>query len=66
MMWDLEHTMTGEQRVVGPAVLMSATPTRAHRSAPALGEHSAEVLRSAGVTDEDIAALIEAGVVRQL
>ncbi len=66
MMWDLEHTVTGEQWVVGPAVLMSATPTRARRPAPALGEHSAEILRSAGATDDDIAALIEAGVVRQL
>ncbi len=66
MIWDLEHTLTGKQRVVGPAVLMSITPTRARHSAPALGEHSAEILRSAGATDEEVAALINAKVVTQL
>jgi crotonobetainyl-CoA:carnitine CoA-transferase CaiB-like acyl-CoA transferase len=66
MIWDLDHTLTGAQRVVGPAVLMSATPTRAQRAAPALGEHSTEVLRAAGASDEEITALVEAGVIRQL
>ncbi|MDA0270193.1 MAG: CoA transferase [Chloroflexi bacterium] len=62
MMWDIEHSITGPQRVVGPAVNMSATPTRVQRAAPALGEHSAEVLTEGGFTPAEIAALCEAGV----
>lgn len=65
VMWDVEHTVTGPQRVVGPAVLMSKTPTGVQRAAPALGEHSAEVLVEAGFGAPEIAALCEAGVVLQ-
>ena len=66
MIWDLEHTVTGTQRVVGPAVLMSSTPTRAQRSAPALGEHSAEILRAIGTSEEELATLTANGVVTQM
>ena len=65
IMWDMEHSITGAQRVVGPAVLMSKTPTGVQRAAPALGEHSAEVLVEAGFSAPEIAALCEAGVVLQ-
>jgi len=65
IMWDAEHSLTGPQRVVGPAVLMSETPTAVQRSAPALGEHSAEVLVEAGFPAPEVAALVEAGVVLQ-
>jgi crotonobetainyl-CoA:carnitine CoA-transferase CaiB-like acyl-CoA transferase len=66
MIWDLEHTVTGTQRVVGPAVLMSSTPTRVQRSAPALGEHSAEILRAIGTSEEELATLTADGVVTQM
>jgi formyl-CoA transferase len=62
MMWDLEHSVTGPQSVVGPAVQMSATPTRVQRAAPALGEHTLEILAGAGVSPAEIAALCECGV----
>lgn len=65
MMWDMEHSVTGPQRVVGPAVLMSKTPTAVQRAAPALGEHSAEVLVEAGFTAAEVAALCEAGTILQ-
>lgn len=65
VMWDAEHAVTGPQRVVGPAVLMSKTPTVVQRAAPALGEHSAEVLVEAGFPAPEVAALVEAGVVLQ-
>jgi crotonobetainyl-CoA:carnitine CoA-transferase CaiB-like acyl-CoA transferase len=61
---DLEHLVTGPQRVVGPAVTMSGTPTGSPRPAPALGQHTAEVLREAGMSSEEIAALARDGVVR--
>jgi len=66
MVWDVEHSVTGRQRVVGPAVLMSETPTRVQRAAPALGEHSAEVLIEHGFAPEEIAKLCEAGILVRL
>jgi formyl-CoA transferase len=66
MILDLDHTITGPQRVVGPAVLMSATPTGSALPAPAFGEHTASVLREFGVGEEEVAALRAAGVVRGL
>ncbi|MEE8422205.1 MAG: CoA transferase, partial [Dehalococcoidia bacterium] len=65
MIWELEHTVTGPQRVVGPWVTMSKTPTRAYRAAPALGEHSADLLAEAGFSAEDIEQLCAEGVVVQ-
>ena len=65
MMWDVEHAVTGPQRVVGPAVLMSQTPTAVQRSAPALGEHSAELLIEAGFAPEEVSRLCEDGVLVQ-
>jgi len=53
----------GRLRVLGPPVKLSATPTRFDRPAPALGEHTDEVLRAAGLTDPEIAALREARVI---
>jgi crotonobetainyl-CoA:carnitine CoA-transferase CaiB-like acyl-CoA transferase len=63
MIWDVEHSVTGPQRVAGPAIVMSGTPTRVQRAAPALGEHSIEVLLEAGLSTESVAELVEASVV---
>ena len=52
----LTRTATGEPIVASP-VRFSDTPARAGESAPALGEHTDEVLREAGLTDTEIAAL---------
>jgi formyl-CoA transferase len=50
--------------VVGPPVKMSATPTGSTRPAPALGEHTREVLQEAGFSGQEVAELEGAGVVR--
>jgi formyl-CoA transferase len=63
MMAELDHAVTGPQRVVGPVIRMSATPTAAARPAPPLGAHSREVLAEAGLTDIEIDNLLEAGVI---
>lgn len=63
MMTELEHEMTGPQRVVAPIVRMSVTAPQARLPAPTLGGHSAEVLREAGFGEAEIAALMETGVV---
>ena len=63
MIWELEHEVTGPQRVVGPAVKMSASPTAARKAAPALGADTDALLVDAGFGGEEIAALREAGVI---
>ena len=63
MFWEHEHAATGPQRLMGPAVVMSGTPTRAYRPAPAYGEHSSEVLLEAGFTVTEVTALCEVGIV---
>ena len=42
---------------------MSGTPPDVRRRAPLLGEHTGAVLREAGFSDEEIAALREIGAV---
>ena len=53
----LQHPEEGEIRALGIPVKLSDTPGAIRRPAPLLGEHTAEVLREAGLTDEEIAAL---------
>lgn len=45
------------------APFVSSLFTSVAKAPPALGEHSLEVLRTAGFSDEEVAALVEAGVV---
>ena len=65
MITDLEHSVTGPQRVVGPIVTMSKTPTEARLPAPALGEHTREVLTEFGFARAEVEALEAAGVIEQ-
>ena len=63
MIWDLDHTVTGPQRVVGPLVKMSRTPTAVQRAAPALAEHTAQILGELGVTNDEIDSLGASGAI---
>ena len=65
MMTELVHAVTGPQRVVGPIVRMSATPTAATRPAPTLGGHTSEILTESGLSAAEIERLMAAGVVSQ-
>ena len=64
MLVDLEDPDLGTLHNIGIPVKLSATPGRIYRRAPALGEHSVEVLEEHGYSGEDIQNLVEAGVVR--
>jgi formyl-CoA transferase len=66
MFLTLEHTVTGPQKVVGPIVTMSATPTGSLLPAPSLGEHTEALLRELGLGDDEIQRLCAGGVVRCL
>jgi formyl-CoA transferase len=60
---ELEHPATGPQRVVGPILRMSATPTAASRPSPPLAAHTREVLLECGLSEAEISELLAAGVV---
>ena len=51
------EVQVGSQRMLGIPVKLSDTPGAVRRVAPALGEHTGEVLREAGFSDAEIAAL---------
>jgi crotonobetainyl-CoA:carnitine CoA-transferase CaiB-like acyl-CoA transferase len=64
MVVGLDDPMLGRLRNIGIPVKLSATPGRIRHRAPALGEHSREVLMEAGFSEEEIEDLIQSGVVR--
>ena len=63
IMADLDHPVTGPQRVVGPVATMSETPMRVRAPAPVLGADSARVLSEHGIPDEEIRALLDSQVI---
>jgi formyl-CoA transferase len=64
MVVELDDPDLGRLRHIGIPVKLSATPGRIRRRAPALGEHSREVLAAAGFGDGEIEELVQGGVVR--
>jgi crotonobetainyl-CoA:carnitine CoA-transferase CaiB-like acyl-CoA transferase len=63
MVIELEQPGIGPVKQVGFPIKLSRTPASVDRPAPALGEHTDHVLRSAGYGDDRIAKLKEDGVV---
>jgi formyl-CoA transferase len=54
---EVEHPALGSLRALGTPIKMSETPLRVRRRAPLLGEHTEQVLREAGFSAAEIAAL---------
>jgi crotonobetainyl-CoA:carnitine CoA-transferase CaiB-like acyl-CoA transferase len=63
MVVEIEQPRIGSVRQLGVPVKLSQTPGNAQKPAPALGEHTEEVLREAGFGDGEIASLLESGAV---
>jgi len=61
----MPHPTLGMIHQLGPAIKVSDVPDEALRAPPpALGQHGAEVLREAGYTPAEIAALVASGALR--
>jgi formyl-CoA transferase len=54
MVVELEHPTLGRMPSLGSPIKMSETPPVVQRRAPLLGEHTAEILREAGLSEEQI------------
>ena len=63
MLVELEDPDLGTLKNIGIPVKLSATPGRIRHRAPALGEHTQEVLLQAGYSEDEIAGLRERGVI---
>jgi formyl-CoA transferase len=63
MVIEFEQPGAGMVQGLGMPVKLSRTPGRVRRGGPALGEHTEEVLREAGLSDAEIADLLAAGAV---
>jgi crotonobetainyl-CoA:carnitine CoA-transferase CaiB-like acyl-CoA transferase len=64
MVLELDHPLEGRVRQLASPFRLSDTPPTFRRFAPALGEHSVEVLQSIGYSENEISVLEKAGVVR--
>jgi formyl-CoA transferase/CoA:oxalate CoA-transferase len=64
MVVELDHAGAGKVKMAGLAVKLSETPGSVRTAAPRLGEHSLAVARQAGLSAEEIADLLEKGVIR--
>ena len=64
MVLELDHPLEGKVRQLASPFRLSDTPPTFRRFAPGLGEHSVEVLKSIGYSENEIGAFEKAGVVR--
>ncbi|MFN4071231.1 MAG: CaiB/BaiF CoA transferase family protein [Thermus caldifontis] len=63
--WTLPHPLLGPlPTLANPLRFLSRTPLTPTLSPPLLGQHTEEVLREAGYAEEEVARLVEKGVVR--
>lgn len=60
----VDHPTEGRIRSMKVSAKWSDTQTEVNRLAPRLGEHSVEILREAGFSADEIAAMMRDGVSR--
>ncbi len=61
-MQELHHRTAGDYRTVGPPVRFDLEPFLYAAPAPALGEHTFDVLTELGYDRDDVEALVAEGV----
>ncbi|MEO8632337.1 MAG: CoA transferase [Chloroflexota bacterium] len=60
---DLLHSTLGKVRALGTPLRLRSSPARLERAGPLLGEHSAEVLREIGHSEDEVRAFVARGTV---
>lgn len=65
MIQEVEHPVIGKMKTIGTPSKLSKTPGEIKSPAPLLGEHTDEVMKSLGITDEQIKALKEKGIINE-
>ena len=61
---ELDHDLTGPQRLAAPPWTMSKTPPQAQGASPPLGRDTDAILASIGYSDQEIEKLRDCGVIR--
>jgi crotonobetainyl-CoA:carnitine CoA-transferase CaiB-like acyl-CoA transferase len=62
MVVEMEHKQAGKLTLLGTPVRLHGTPPSLRNPPPDLGEHSIEIARELGYSDEEIGKLIENGI----
>lgn len=62
MVTELDHPIIGEMRTIGPPTKFSGIDFSVRSAAPWLGQHTADLLREAGLTDDEVRAAFTDGV----
>jgi crotonobetainyl-CoA:carnitine CoA-transferase CaiB-like acyl-CoA transferase len=63
LLFTSQHPVAGDIRQARPAARFSKTPLETRLPAPKHGEHTREILLSAGMTHEDVTELLAAGAI---
>jgi crotonobetainyl-CoA:carnitine CoA-transferase CaiB-like acyl-CoA transferase len=66
MVQQVDHPTLGRVETLGSPLKLSATPPETGRPAPRLGEHTTQVLREAGYTEEAIGTMRAAGAIHSM
>ena len=64
MVYDIEHPVIGPMKTLGLPLKSSGDLTQIRRPAPLHGQHTAEVLREAGYSDDQVRGLLAEGIVK--
>lgn len=64
MMVDLDHELSGPQKMAAPILRMARSPMAAQGAAPRLGRDTERYLREAGLGDDEITAMRARGVIQ--
>src|SRR4029077_15311963 len=64
MIVETTHPSAGPVKAIGLPIKFSETPGSVRRAAPLLGQHTREVLREHGYSDDQIDRLAEQGAIR--